>query len=171
MAKTPHDAKLILPPEEAEENMASAEIKQLEGDNSRKANNGELMKLSPREELDKWLNAIPADMASLTQCDVHNIAGRVNLAPTCRVRGKELKYQPTLVLLTRKPLHDQEGCWIEQVRNCVWELRKDSVGKALRNRADVPPTCELEIMLALGTIHGWSVGSPAVRTHFLNAEL
>ena len=112
---------------------------------------------------------------SCSQCkkrDVFDEVTNSQLAPTYWYNGIRTNKIPAKLVTVKKPLHDGTGGWKAKARVvCCGNFEPGSVGKGLKNRAEVPNTFEMRTLLALGAERGWSVGSLDVKTAFLYAEL
>ena len=65
-----------------------------------------------------------------------------------------------------------KGGWKTNARICnCGNFEPDTKGKDVANRAEVPATFEMRMLLALSQLHGWDVGSLDIKTTFLHAPL
>ena len=153
------------------ENITQDDIERLEGEGTLSVKSSDIEKMSGDEQ-DIWIKALKEELDSLQKMEVYDDVTDSDLATKYWSKAVRTKKIPAMVVTVKKPLHDGKGGWKAKARVvCCGNFEPGSVGKDLRNRAEVPNTFEMRTLLALGAERSWSIGSLDVKTAFLYADL
>ena len=75
-------------------------------------------------------------------------------------------------MATKKPLHDGLGGWKHKARACCCgNFEEGTTPGDWANRAEVPATFEMRVLMAIASTNEWTAGMLDISTAFLNAEL
>jgi hypothetical protein len=124
------------------------------------------------EDREKWVRAMRDEMDSLKALNVHEEMSEEEVFKQYRSKGIPTKIIPGKLVATKKPLFDEKGGWKPKARICgCGNFERGSKGKDIANRAEVPATFEMRILLALSQLHGYDIGGLDIKTAFLHAPL
>jgi len=135
--------------------MSLSEIKRLDG-----------------EDLEVWRKAMQDEIDSLQSLNVYEELTKEEVHERYWGQKIRTKTVPGKLVATKKPLFDDQGGWKAKARICsCGNFEPDTKAKDLSNRAEVPATFEMRMLLALSQIKGWDIGSLDIKTAFLHAPL
>ena len=122
--------------------------------------------------MEVWKKAMQDEIDSLRSLEVYEEMGKA--AVYDKYWGNKIATQrvPAKLVATKKPLFDDKGGRKAMAMICsCGNFELDTKGKDVANRAEVPATFEMRMLLALSQLHGWDVGSLDIKTDLLHAPL
>ena len=131
-----------------------------------------IVDIAPKEEKEKWIAAIQAELDSLNQLNVYEEMTELELRSKYGKQNVHIKKVPSKLVTTKKPLYDGQGGWKAKARICCCGNFEDgSIAHDVQNRAEVPATYEMKSLLTMAESQDWKVGALDIKTAFVHAEL
>ena len=132
---------------------------------------GEIKRVE-KEDLEVWKKAMKDEIDSLQALEVYEELTKEEVHERYWGQKIRTKTVPGKLVATKKPLFDDQGGWKAKARVCsCGNFEPNTVAKDLSNRAEVPGTFEMRMLLTLSQINGWDIGSLDIKTAFLHAPL